>query len=282
MGTDIEKREASTALATAGSLDEMMRAASALCRAGDMVPQALRNNAGGVLAVIMTARELGIGPMTAMRSLHLVKGKVVIDYSLLIGLVRREGYGITWSDCGPESATLTLTAPDDSTYSETWDKSRAQRAELWGSSGTWTKYPETMLKARCVSSAVRAFVGNAFAGVYVEGELDESPQNGARIDPDGHHAPHSADVAHPLVEEARELAMEEDAYPRFAAWCETNGDALRALSVSDKKALYAVLKSVVEANDECPTVVVGEWLAAKPAKTENEDEAADAVFQEVS
>lgn len=152
-------------------LDAMLRTASALRSAGGMIPQHLRSE-GEILAVIMAGRELGLGPMASLRSLFIVKGKVGLSYDAMVGLLRQAGYRVEWKETTNTRAVLVLTHPDGSTHTETWDVERAKKAELWGSS-MWKKYPDTMLRARCVSSAARAFAGDVLAGCYSVDEVRE-------------------------------------------------------------------------------------------------------------
>ena len=50
----------------------------------------------------------------------------------------------------------------------------AKRAGL-GGKDNWRKYPKAMLRARCISGALRAWAPDAIgAGVYVEGEIEAS------------------------------------------------------------------------------------------------------------
>jgi hypothetical protein len=149
----------------------MLRTASALRTAGGMIPKHLRSE-GEILAVIMAGQELGLPPMAALRGLYLVHGKVGLSYDAMVGLLRRAGYRIQWQESTPTRAVLELTHPDGSTHTETWDVERAKTAGLWGSA-TWRKYPDTMLRARCVSSAARAFAGDVLAGCYSVDEVRE-------------------------------------------------------------------------------------------------------------
>jgi hypothetical protein len=150
----------------------MVKVADALGDAGPMLPKHITSK-GAALAVIMAGDELGIPPMAALRGLFLVNGKVGMDYSLMVGLLRRAGYKVQWVAKGPERCELLITHPDGTTHTEVWDVERAKKAKLWGNSGPWSTYPEAMLSARCVSSAARAFAGDVLAGCYSMDEVRE-------------------------------------------------------------------------------------------------------------
>jgi hypothetical protein len=154
-------------------LDLALRAAAALKGARGLLPDALKTE-GEIVAVLLAGQELGLPPMASLRGLQVVRGKVIISYDTMVALLRRAGYRIEWLVTTATEASLRLTAPDGAMHTERWDEARARKAGLWGQ-GTWGKYPETMLRARCVSSAARAFAGEVLAGVYVEeaGEREE-------------------------------------------------------------------------------------------------------------
>lgn len=152
-------------------LPALMQVAEALGEAGPMLPAHITSK-GQALAVIMAGAELGVPPMASLRGIHLVKGKACLDYSLMVGLLRRAGYRVEWIEKSGTRCELRLTHSDGSRHTEVWDVDRAKAAGLWGS-GTWKSYPEAMLSARCVSSAARAFAGDVLAGCYSMDEARE-------------------------------------------------------------------------------------------------------------
>ncbi len=87
--------------------------------------------------------------------------------------VKAAGYRVEWPERTAERVTLKLTAPDGSQHLETWDKTRAITAGLWNGKDNWKKYPQTMLSARCVTSAGRVFAGEVMFGCYEADEADE-------------------------------------------------------------------------------------------------------------
>lgn len=199
----------SDAMVKASDLDGLMRVADMLCKAGPMLPAHIKSP-GEALAVIMAGAELGIPPMASLRGIHLVKGKVGMDYSLMIGLLRRAGYGVQWVSQSATRCELLLTYRDGATHTEVWDVDRAKKAGLWGGSGPWSNYPQTMLTARCVSSAARAFAGDVLAGCYSMEEVREISGGAAII---GGSEVHVAEV----IPEASTYANEEHARARDAA-----------------------------------------------------------------
>lgn len=198
-------------------LGAMVKVADALGDAGPMLPKHITSK-GAALAVIMAGDELGIPPMAALRGLFLVNGKVGMDYSLMVGLLRRAGYKVQWVAKGPERCELLLTHPDGTTHTEVWDVERAKKAKLWGNSGPWSTYPEAMLSARCVSSAARAFAGDVLAGCYSMEEVREISGGTASI---GGSEVHVAEVIAPehTYEDPKQADEKSRVKAISNAWC---------------------------------------------------------------
>lgn len=68
-------------------------------------PKDLKGRPAAVLAVFLTGRELGIPPMTALRNLHVIDGKVTVNPKVRAAMVRREGLGKLWPHQGPREVT---------------------------------------------------------------------------------------------------------------------------------------------------------------------------------
>lgn len=159
--------------ASFGSIGEAMKFAEMIQNAEGAVPKHCLGKPGKILATVMAGHELGVGPMASLRAFHVVEGKPTADYSFWVARLKQAGYRIEWLERGQEKVRLRLTAPDGSTHDETWDKARAITAGLWNKSGPWKLYPQTMLSARCVTSAGRAFAAEIMFGCYETDEADE-------------------------------------------------------------------------------------------------------------
>lgn len=139
------------------------------------VPDAFRGKPGDVLACIITGHELGLGPMQALRSIHVVKGKPILSADLMVALVKRSSacryFRVVEST--PERAVYeTQREGDPEPTRLAWTMQDAKRAKLTGN-GNWQKHPAAMLRARCSSALARAVYPDMVAGVYEEDEGTE-------------------------------------------------------------------------------------------------------------
>ncbi len=231
-------------------LGALVKVADALGDAGPMLPKHITSK-GAALAVIMAGDELGIPPMAALRGLFLVNGKVGMDYSLMVGLLRRAGYKVQWVAKGPERCELLLTHPDGTTHTEVWDVERAKKAKLWGNSGPWSTYPEAMLSARCVSSAARAFAGYVLAGCYSMEEVREISGGTASI---GGSEVHVGEIIDPkdTYDDPKQADEKSRVKAIASAWC------LERLPDIEERAAVAVAEML-----ECEPIDDAEVQAAE-------------------
>jgi hypothetical protein len=80
----------------------------------DLAPDGVRGKPYNALLILMTARELGIGPAGALRTVYVVDGRPTLAPKLLNALLRRKGLGyiVPHPDNGPESAGAVPYGPD--------------------------------------------------------------------------------------------------------------------------------------------------------------------------
>lgn len=130
---------------------------------------------GQVVAVILAGRELGMPPMRALRSLTLVKGKVVESADSQLGRFKAAGGKATFEKHDDTEAVLRLTHPNGDEHVERFTMTDAKRAGLT-SNNTWTSYPRAMLRSRVITAGLKSIGWDGGAGVY---EPDEAREMGA-------------------------------------------------------------------------------------------------------
>lgn len=137
----------------------------------EFVPKGLRGNLSAILACVTTGRELGLGDMTALRSIHIIDGKATFSAELMVQLVRKAGHSIT-GDLSAETAVVVGKRRDNGdTMTVTWTLDDAKRIGLLNKDN-WKKYPEDMLWARAVSALCRRLFADCFSGAsYTPDEL---------------------------------------------------------------------------------------------------------------
>lgn len=128
------------------------------------------------IVIMLTGASLGIPPVVAMRSIHVVQGRAVLSSDLIHALVRRSGFCATWAveETTAEKCTITTQRRGEPLpYTHSWTAAMARTADL-ANKATWRQYPAAMLRARCTAEIARIVYPDVLmAGVYCEGEVEE-------------------------------------------------------------------------------------------------------------
>jgi len=158
------------------SFKEIMVMADTIKGEQDIVPKGCLNNPVKISCIIKAGYELGVSPLTALRCISIVCGKVFFGYDLRLGLIRKSGCKIRWKESTNEKAVIELWYEKDKSDLSPFEYT-IEDAKLAGLANKpeWKKQPKVMLRARVLSAAARAFVGE-LAGSYDLCEMDEIKQ----------------------------------------------------------------------------------------------------------
>jgi hypothetical protein len=140
--------------------------------ASNLLPRDYRQNPANVLVAIEYGNALGLAPMVAIQTIHVVDGKPTASAQLIGSLVRRAGHRLrVTGDSKHAIAEIVRSDDPDYTFRSEWTIGRAQAAKLTGK-GVWTQYPDAMLKARAITEVARDACPEVLAGVaYTPEEL---------------------------------------------------------------------------------------------------------------
>lgn len=147
--------------------------------ASGLMPGGIRSPAAAFL-VIQKGRELGLPPSYACSNIHIIEGKPSCSAELLLALIK--------SRVGPDALIVEETDGKHCTVSYArphWDKRRtftftieqAQQAGLLDKGGdraklsNWNRFPDAMLRARCISALARMEFADVIGGMYTPDEL---------------------------------------------------------------------------------------------------------------
>lgn len=142
-----------------------------------LLPKAYQKQPANVFLAIEYGSALGIPPMDAITSIHVVDGKPTLSADLIAALVRRAGHKlrVTSNDERAEAVIIRADDPEWVPDPVVWTMQRAQRAGLAGKNN-WRKYPAAMLRARAITEAARQWAPEALHGAgYTAEELEPDP-----------------------------------------------------------------------------------------------------------
>ncbi len=118
--------------------------------------------------VMMQGIEIGIPPMTALRTIHVIKGKPSVSGQALLSLMRRAGVEVIIPDPSTitDKATVKLRRPGEQTWHEaSFTQQEANVAKLTDNP-VWKSFPKDMMTWRAVSRANRLFTSDITGGLY--------------------------------------------------------------------------------------------------------------------
>jgi hypothetical protein len=132
------------------------------------------------ITLALVGQELGIGPATAIRGIHIIEGKTSLSSNLMAAQIKGSGkytYRVrenTSKVCRIEFFEM-VAGKSESIGTSEFTIEEAQQANLMGNP-SWKKYPKAMLFARALSQGARTHTPDVFGGapVYYEGEIEES------------------------------------------------------------------------------------------------------------
>jgi hypothetical protein len=138
----------------------------------DFVPEGFRGNIAATAAAILYGREVGLGPMQALSSLHSIKGRVAMSAEAMRAQALAAGHDLAIT----ESTTAKCTVKGRRRNSEewttvTWTIDNARQAKLGGDN--WTKYPRQMLQARATAELCRLIFADVIHGLAAVEELEQ-------------------------------------------------------------------------------------------------------------
>lgn len=134
---------------------------------------------------VMAGAELGLKPFAAMTAFHVIEGKPAPSANTYAAFVRRHPfYDYKVTETTAEACAITFTRGEKDPKSgkqvdpETLGSLRLTLKDLPSNltgRATWKNYPQQMLFARTISTGVRTFCPDVFAGalVYTKEEMDD-------------------------------------------------------------------------------------------------------------
>ena len=160
MTTEITVRDMEALWKTAGHVSR-----------SSFAPQGLRGKQDEVFAALLTGRELGLGPMAAMRHISVIEGKPSLSAAMQLALLRRAGHQIQVVESTATRCALIGTLPDGTRLEVDYTLEEARAGGLLSKSN-WKSYPKDMLWARCVSRYARRADAGATLGLYSPADWD--------------------------------------------------------------------------------------------------------------
>lgn len=137
-----------------------------------LLPPALQGKESDVFVTIIAGMELGLPPMAALRSVHVVKGKPVLSADAMVAVAHASGcceYFVCISSNEHSAKYETKRKGSPKPQSLEFTIREAESAGLLGNDN-WRKYPSAMLRARAKAALARDVYPDCLAACYTHDE----------------------------------------------------------------------------------------------------------------
>lgn len=126
-----------------------------------------------VTAVILAGHELGLKPMTSLKSIDVIQKQPALRAHAMRGILQSKGHEIELVESDDNHCVMRGRRKGADKWQEVvWDIPRAQKLGLLGKD-QWKKQPKTMLIARATGEICRLVASDALHGMpYAAEELD--------------------------------------------------------------------------------------------------------------
>jgi hypothetical protein len=140
----------------------------------------------GIMMIMLTAREFGIGPAQAINGgINIIEGRVELSARMMNALIRKSKHSIKILKSTETECVLLGTRKDNNDSLEcSFTIEEAKNAGLIKEKGAWKKTPKDMLYARALTRLARQLFADVIGIGYVEGEISqEDPIETPQITP---------------------------------------------------------------------------------------------------
>jgi hypothetical protein len=164
-------------VAWAGAATAAHQLATSLTRTS-FVPKAFQGNAGDATAAIILGDELGLSPLSALRSIYIISGTPALYARTMVALAMSHGHEV-WTESSTDREVIVCGRRKGSEHVErsSWTIDRARKAG-YTNNKKYDSDPQAMLWAKAAGEIARKIAPDVLAGVphSVEDlELDDAP-----------------------------------------------------------------------------------------------------------
>lgn len=126
------------------------------------------------LGLMALCEAEGLHPAKAVQEFHIISGRPALKSDAMLARFQKAGGSVNWSTYTDDKVEGTFTHPQGGSVTVEWTTDRARKIGLTKNE-VWAKYPRNMLRARCISEAVRAVYPGIATGIYTVEEMQTMP-----------------------------------------------------------------------------------------------------------
>lgn len=254
---------------SADGLEDIMRLGKVFKASGYFSD--IRDEAQAIVKILY-GKELGLSPVVAMMSIHIIQGKPELSSNLLASQVKTSGrYDYRVLAQTDTECHIQFLAGSEVIGDSIFTIEDAKRANLVRGGGNWTKFPKAMLFARALSQGVRSHCPDVGLGapLYVAGEIsgeDKQPREDTQ----------KTEKVRVVVPEKNDEAPPETPDPKPEPESAAPKKDGPFITPAQQRALHSMAQEHLDivVRGQSPTEYqkrkqLGEWLAKKGYATED-------------
>lgn len=140
----------------------------------EFVPEAMRGKPAVVAAAILYGRELGLAPMTSLRSVIIIKGRPALSAEAMRAMVLAAGHDIRFQEMtGARCVMVGRRKGQEETTTVTFTMDDAKKMGV-GGGAQYSKMPRQMLAARATSELCRLIFADVIGGLISDVEAEDT------------------------------------------------------------------------------------------------------------
>ena len=147
------------------------------------VPRAFQGNAGDATAAIILGDELGLSPLSALRSIYIISGTPALYARTMVALAMSHGHEV-WTESSTDREVVVCGRRKGSEHTErvVWTVDRARKAG-YTSNKKYESDPQAMLYSKAAAEVARKIAPDVLSGVpYSVEDLElEAPEPTAKV-----------------------------------------------------------------------------------------------------
>jgi hypothetical protein len=142
----------------------------------EFVPDSMRGKPAVVAAAILYGRELGLEPMTSLRSVNIIKGRPALTAEAMRAMVLAAGHDIRFQEMTSARCVIVgRRKGQDETTTVTFTMDDAKKMGVGGGQ-QYSKMPRQMLAARATSELCRLIFADVIGGLISDVEAEDGDQ----------------------------------------------------------------------------------------------------------
>ena len=143
----------------------------------EFVPEPMRGKPAVVAAAILYGRELGLAPMTSLRSVSLIKGRPALSSEAMRAMVLVHGHDIVFEEMTAARCVIAGRRRGQEAWTKvTFTMDDAKRMGVGGGQ-QYAKMPRQMLAARATAELCRLIFADVIGGLVADVEVEDEPRD---------------------------------------------------------------------------------------------------------